>query len=311
VHTLELVRIAAGAVVLLWGLILLPDAADFFSQERLGRQPAGGLPLAWLSSSPLMARLNVGAVAVAGAMLMFGWRSRAASVVVLVGMLSLHAVDPGVFNSGDRLLLNVALFLALSPLGATTTLMSRCRSEVMRAPKLELWQVRMLQLQLSTIYLATVVHKLSGETWTQGRAGFALFRHEDLFRFVGIPIAFADSLAMSVLVSFGTLVIEVAVAVLIWVPQTRRLAVIVGVALHLAIEALIIVGFFAPAMALLYLAFTPPDTANQWLDQAVIRLRHPWLRRPRPSDEGQTQETLSRPALVVAGGADRSADVRQ
>ena len=145
------------------------------------------------------------------------------------------------------------------------------------------WPVRLAQLQLSVVYVATVWHKVGGYTWLSGRAGMRLFRHEDMFRFVDhVPLWLADSMPLSQLVSWGTLSVELFVALAIWHPRLRRWAVAAGVLLHLSIDLLMVVGFFAPVMGLLYLAFTPPQVAARLLGPLRIPARRP----AQPRDDG-------------------------
>ena len=57
---------------------------------------------------------------------------------------------------------------------------------------------------------------------------------------------------------------ELLIGILIWNRRCRPIVAIIGTALHLAIMVTIAVGFFSPAMLLLYLAFIPAETAKRW-----------------------------------------------
>jgi hypothetical protein len=201
---------------------------------------------------------------VSSACLVVGYRTRAAALVVFLGLLAFQRRDPWAFDSGDGLLRVTALYLALSPAGAALSLdrARRTRDRFWEFPARAPWALRLMQVQLSVIYLATAWTKLRGATWNDGTAVSYALRVGDLERFP-IPRFVTDSTLIANLMTYGTLTIEIALGVLVWNRRARPWVLGLGVALHLSIEYSMRVGFFTAAMFVLYLAFVPPETASR------------------------------------------------
>src|SRR5690349_22194302 len=87
--------------------------------------------------------------------LLVGWHSRLAAVVVFIVILSFERRAPLAFNSGDALVRIEALFLAISPCGAALSLdQRRTTGPFWSAQTRPNWPIRLLQVQLSLIYIA-------------------------------------------------------------------------------------------------------------------------------------------------------------
>lgn len=267
---LALVRIALGTLIALWAVSLLPDARAFLG-------PDGVLPsvpqvrlrtgiLQWWTTE-VAALVVVGALIPAGLAVAVGLRTRAVTLLSFVLLLSIGRRDPYVMNSGDALLRHATLFLALSPAGAAFSVDRYLadRARFWEVPHAAPWGLRLLQIQLTFVYLFSSFEKLRGEPWLQGTALADAWRITDLAR-VGLPLPAYDSLLVTNVLTFATLVIEIAIAVLIWNRRARVYVVAAGVALHLGIELTMAVGFFSAVAVSLYLAFVPDDTAERWLE---------------------------------------------
>lgn len=279
--TLGLFRIAYGVVVTLWTLSLLPNLFDFFSSGGvLPQYPNDG---AWLwgvlelsTSTPLLittfVALLIGAVA-----LTVGFHSRIAAVVVWVGVLSFSHRNPLIGNSGDELIGNVALFLTLAPSGASLSLdrlRSVGRERFWEFPTRAPWALRLVQIQLSVVYLSAVWDKVQGELWRNGTAVSYALRIADVGR-VPAPGFLTHSPLISELMTFGTLALEASLGVLVWNRVARPWMLTLGISLHLGIEVSILVGFFSMMMITSYLSFVPDETASR----RIIQVRDRYVRR--------------------------------
>jgi hypothetical protein len=266
---LAFVRIALGLLITLWGVSLLPDARAFFGPEGVlptvpeVRLRTGILQL-WRTDAAAL--VVVGALIPAGLAVAVGFRTRAATLASFVLLLSLGRRDPYVMNSGDALLRHATLFLALSPAGAALSLDRYLadRTRFWEVPHASPWGLRLLQIQLTFVYLFSSFEKLRGDPWLEGTALGDAWRITDLAR-VGIPLPAYDSLLLTNVLTFSTLVIELAIAVLIWNRRARVYVVAAGIALHLGIEVTMSVGFFSAVAVSLYLAFVPDETAERWV----------------------------------------------
>ncbi len=245
-------RVACGLLVLGWTVSLLPDAQAFLGNDGLTTGPVSGTPGFWTADlvSPYAVLALLAASSVA---LVLGWRTRVASVLVVALLIAVQRRNVYVLNSGDLLLRELALFVALMPAGACWSLDARRRgSSPPRAP----WALRLLQLQVSALYLFSVTAKLGGDSWQNGTAVGKAVQLEDLQRLV-IPESLATSVTVSALLTYGTLVAEAFLVVGLWLPRTRWWAMAAGVGIHLGIEATLLIGWFSLTVIACYLAFVP------------------------------------------------------
>src|SRR4051794_886299 len=264
-------RIAVGVLTIGWTLSLLPDARAFLDPNGLAHALPHYDSGAWVV--PLGPPYLVLAVLLAAAVaLALGWRTRIVSVVVAVLLLAVQRRDPWVLNSGDLLLRELAFFVMLMPAGETWSLDARRRGvERMRAP----WALRLVQLQVSALYLFSVWAKVRGQDWNNGTAVGIALQLEDLQRFV-LPSALSTSLLVSAFLTYSSLAVEASLAFGLWLPRLRYWVMAAGVGLHLGIEASLLIGWFSLAVISSYVAFVPP---------ADLRKAVAWVRALRARGE--------------------------
>jgi len=302
-YPLGLVRIAFGVLVVAWGIALLPDLPEFFGTDGVApRQPenpyAWGLFEFWTSDQALL--IGCVALVLAGIAMTVGWHSRLAALLVFVLILSFQHRNPAVFNSGDAVVLVEALLLAISPCGTALSIDQRRRdgsfwSAEMRAP----WALRLVQLQLSVIYLASVRTKMSGDSWPRGTAVSYALQLEDMLLVHPPHWVTANAILMNI-ASWSTLTLELALGILVWNRRLRPWLLAAGLLMHTTIMLTINVGFFSPAMFVLYLAFLSPETVRR-LPMNIRRLAgHLRLRQHRtPVVEMESPpEPAERPSLT-------------
>ena len=266
--TFALFRIAFGVLVLAYTLSLAPTLFAFYSDDGiLPAQPEYSGTLAWglLGVFPsdgavvlFYFLLLVGAIC-----LLVGFQTRLAALVVFVCLISFGRRNPWVLNSGDLLVQVLAFYVLLMPSGAALSV-DRWLREPGRFwlfPTRAIWPLRLVQVQVSILYLAAVWAKVRGTTWNDGTAVSYAFRIGDLDR-LPVPGFVTDSLVLANLMTFGTLAIELSLGILVWNRVLRPWVLLLGVALHLGIDYSVRVGFFSYAVLAAYVAFIPPDTAR-------------------------------------------------
>lgn len=260
-YPLGAVRMAFGAVMVVWSLSLLPDLSTLFGPNgTLHSQPGGLWGLLGYSNSQTWLVIAWLALFGSSIALMLGWQSRIAALAVFLLILSFERRDPYVFNSGDLLLRIEALFLVLAPCGAALSLDQRRKSgKFWDASEASIWTLRLFQLQMSLVYLSTLQSKLSGTTWPGGTAASYSMRLPDL-AVLSVPSFVWNNALLINVITWGTLVLEVSLALLVWNPRLRPWVLGAGVVLHLSIQATLAVAFFSVAMFVLYIAFLSPDT---------------------------------------------------
>jgi uncharacterized membrane protein YphA (DoxX/SURF4 family) len=271
-----LVRIAWGLVAAVWAITLLPDVDPFLTDGALRYDRPRGAgswnPLDWTDwhGAPMAVCILL---IVAGLLTAVGFRTRLSSAVAALSMLALQRTNPTVFNSGDLVLRQIGVFLALAPAGLILSVDSmRARRKdprpAVEPPRRAPWALRLLQLDIALGYALTAWAKLRGATWHDGTALVRALRIEDLQRFALPEWLLRQDVLMNAL-TWGTLAFEASFAVLVWKRRWRPWVLGLGVAFHLAIDVCFDVGFFSWAMILGYLAFVPPEVA----DQVIARIR--------------------------------------
>lgn len=282
--TVALVRIGFGLLAFLWAVSLAPDLLDFFSEDGiLAAQPEQG-PGVWgllgvfegdAAVLAVYLGLLLGSVA-----LVFGCFTRLAALLVFVALLSFARRNPFILNSGDGLVRVIGLMVLLMPAGAALSIdrLRRTKAEFWDFPMRAPWALRLMQIQLSVIYLSTVWQKVRGVSWNDGTAVSYALRIADLERFP-VPGLLSESVTLTNLATFGTLATEFSLGVLVWNRKLRPWVLSIGVAMHLSIDYSLRVGFFSYAMFVLYLAFVPPETARHLI--LSMRDRIAAIRRPR------------------------------
>jgi hypothetical protein len=279
VAPLVLIRIAFGTLVFLWALSVLPDARTFFGPGGVLADPPsrdGAWSVLHVWDTGTAAVVLVVLLGIGGLLLVVGLWSRAAAAVVFVAFVSLGNRNGFIGNSGDALMRVLSLYVLLAPVGAAFSVDALRRGQsLLDFPRKPAWPLRLIQIQVSLIYLGTVWAKLRGHAWPDGDAVAYAFRLEDLARFPA-PDVGASTLVTHVL-TYGTLVVEAALGVLVWVPRARKWVLLAGVCLHLGIEYRLRVGFFSWTILTTYLSFVPGETAERVLAR-VARLRsRRWL----------------------------------
>jgi hypothetical protein len=295
-YTLGAVRIAFGVLAVAWTLSLIRDLDEFFSTAGIVPvQPASayewGVFEIWTNDQALVigwAVLLVSAIA-----LTVGWHSRLAALIVFVLIMSFEFRNPFVFNSGDNLIRVEALFLAMSPCGAALSLdqyrtTGSFWSAQIRAP----WPIRLMQVQLTLVYLATFQVRMTGEKWPNGTALSYAFRLEDML-IITVPQWISTNALLMNVATWGTLLVELAIGILVWNRRCRPIVLAAGLVLHSAILVTVAVGFFTPAMFVLYVAFVSPETIRRLPDRLkhVVRQR---AQKPQPPCIDTHPESLDR-----------------
>jgi hypothetical protein len=159
---------------------------------------------------------------------------------------------------------NLALFCALAPSGVSLSLdrMRTAPGRFWEFPARAPWALRLIQIQLSVVYLAAVWQKLQGDLWRNGTAVSYALRITDIGR-VPTPGFITGSITLTELMTFGTLALEVSLGILVWNRTARPYVLTLGVLMHLAMDLSLLVGFFSLIMIVAYICFIPPDTTTR------------------------------------------------
>ena len=274
---LGLFRIAFGLIAFAWAISLFPDLDAFFSTRGIEPESvdASWGVLGHFDSGGALTAVYVALLASALCVLL-GYRTRLASVVLFAAIFSFVERAPSVFNSGDGLLRNFSFFLMFAPAGAALSIdrWKTARDGFWEFPARAPWALRLIQVQVSLVYLAAAWSKLYGPAgfgdtaWTNGTALSYVLRLEDLERF-GLPAMLAASITLSTVASYLTIAVELMIGVLVWNRAARPMVLALGVGLHLSIDLTLRIGFFSALMLASYITFLSPAAARG----AILLLR--------------------------------------
>ena len=277
---LAVFRIAYGLVATLWTLTQLPHLFVFYGPDGVLPTPPAVGPGQWsvlstFNSVPVLAVVWL-ATLLAGVALTAGASPRIAAIVLLVGMIAFTRRDPYVLNGGDLLVRVLAVYLIFAPSGESLSWdrWRRDRAHFWEFPRRAPWALRMLQVQLSVIYLAAVWAKLQGDVWRNGTALSFALRMLDQLR-APSPELVAGSPLLVEWLTFGTLLVELSIGLFVWNRRARWWVLGAGFLMHLGIEIFIMVGFFSVGMWVLYLVFLPAERT----ERTVLVLRDRWRER--------------------------------
>lgn len=191
---------------------------------------------------------------------MMGLFTRTSLVIALLCMTSFHQRTIWYLSSSEVLMRTITLLLICSPCGHTLSVDSILGKYFKRFNKPRdwpIWALRLIQIQLSVVYLWTVWHKLKGETWLDGTAVYYATRVESLGNF-SIPFVF-NSLPAMKFMTWGTLLIEFSLGALIWNRKLRKPVILIGLFFHLSLLYVMGIWFEFYMMALLVNFYKPEE----------------------------------------------------
>jgi vitamin K-dependent gamma-carboxylase-like protein len=284
--TFAVFRIAFALVVVGWTVSLAPTLYAFYSTDGiLPSQPEYEGTAAWgllgVFESDIAVTVMYFLLLLGGIALLFGFQTRIAAVVVFICLVSFGRRNPWVLNSGDQLLQALAFYVVLMPAGAALSVdrLLKRGEPFWDFPTRAIWPLRLVQIQVSIIYLAAVWAKVRGTTWNDGTAVSYAMRIEDVGR-LPVPGFITDSIVISNVFTYGTLATELALGILVWNRVLRPWVLLLGVGLHLGIDYSVRVGFFSYAILITYIAFLPPGTATSLILSFRDRISDWSLPRP-------------------------------
>lgn len=241
-------RILFGCVLTVWFLgwirgadLLLPDRlASARGVDSMISLPGGRV--SWVVWAWAIVGMLASALLAAGVV----WRP--AAVVAAACAVSIIAHDRAGRNGGDLLIGTWALLTALAAAfdGGGWGRASSRRETLARATASP-WLRRMLLCQLTIVYAASVLHKLAAPDWRSGMAvAYAL--NFGPWRLPVDPGVLLDVPMLSRILTWGTMLVELAIPLLLWRRRWQWWGVALVLALHLGIELTLDVGFFGIAM---------------------------------------------------------------
>src|SRR5450432_1004264 len=254
-HLLAMVRIV-------FGLLLLNEAwlatqhlrapgffADYFYQPML--------PEALVASEPTYSAIV--AVQWGAALAVIVGRAARPALLVAASLLVYSMLcDRLWFHHYRHTMAAFSTLLAFAPCDRHLVL-----GRVGRGGAAPLWAANAIKAQVSLMYLTSGGSKLFDPDWRGGlmmRGMVASFAR--LVQSRGLPAEWIAALETPVgasLMAKGAITTELMLAVLLWWPRTRRIALWIGIGFHVSISLMTPVQLFTAEMLAIYLVFVTPD----------------------------------------------------
>jgi hypothetical protein len=204
---------------------------------------------------------------------MIGFFTRYSLILAFVLMTSFHQRNIWLLSSAEVLMRTITLYLIFSPCGhslSVDSLLGRFFAEFKRPKTWPIWALRLIQIQISVVYLWTFWHKLKGDDWFDGSAVYFATRMDSMTNFT-IPYLM-DSMTFLKLATWSTLLVELSLGILVWVKDFRKPVILIGIAFHLGIELVMSIPFFELYMISLLINFYTPEELKAFVDRVVGNL---------------------------------------
>jgi vitamin K-dependent gamma-carboxylase-like protein len=279
-------RILFGVQLFNWFWQLFPNLTAFFTDEGILPRRAQAL-----SDGDRLSLLNLSGdwwfVAViwfvsclVALALTLGWHTRVMGLLAFILVSSFSWRDPLILDGSDLVFRLVPLWLAFTPAGERWSIDARRRA----TPVGRGWAlpIRILELQIAWIYLATGLEKLGGIDWINGTAAYYALQLEHTFARPWAH-AFAVDPLMSHLITWYTIGVELSFLPLAMFPseRTRLVATVSAAAMQLGILVLMNVGNFPLVMLAAGVLFVPPDWIHRTMRDNDTLAPSPPRARPR------------------------------
>jgi hypothetical protein len=262
---LAVLRIGVAAALIGEAALIAPQMLEYFGpsgiiqspvSDLLAREslPSLGTVVRAFSSSGLSqttaVRVAFGAYVLSLHLLLFGCLTRVAAIAAWLLFLSFKSSGSAAAY-GAYEFAHIALFYcAVLPVGEASSV------DAMRHPQSASagarLGLRIIQIHLCIVYLASGLEKASGEQWWTGEAIWRALMRPGLARFDFGWLAFHPVIAM--LAGWATLAVELGYAFFVWPKRTRSLWMALVVGLHLGIAVTLGLAFFSAVMITLNIA---------------------------------------------------------
>ncbi len=255
-----LVRIAFAVTALLNLIDLWPDRLTFFSSAGMIERevlreayPGPYVSLFYWRDDPEFVTAVFVVAACALVCLGLGIGTRFAAGIVWLFVSSYIARGFPAIHGWDILQRIIAFVLMISPTDRCWSVSAWWRGARGEAPaKVPRYGLLLLQVQVAVVYWQTVWFKVKDEAWRSGEF-IAYFLRSMYSRFPDWPWERWELL--SNLLTYGTLVVETILPLLLWSRRWRWWGIALGFALHLGIWASSSLWLFSLVMLVPYAAF--------------------------------------------------------
>lgn len=259
--------------------------------------------------------------ATAGAF-MLGWHTRLACPMLALLVFSLQERNPYITDGGDNLLRILLVYLIFADCGARWSLDARRQQPP--DPGSVRWQLgsvlhnaalALVVFQVCVVYETAGLAKVQGPKWQDGTAIYYVLRDAQFATWPGISRLVSQDAVLVNLLTWGTVLLQVAFPLLLLRTWTRRAALAATTSFHLGIGLLMGLPLFSATM-ILSEAVLVSDRAWEALGRAVGRTIRSGRAGPpgvpdlpaalsRPERTPESTSAGTRPGGTAAGSLSR------
>ena len=322
---LELSRIGIGAALLVNYSLATPYLFYFWGESAWipNATISNYVNYPWMQSifhcltSPWKSSIFHAILLLSSAAFMVGWRTSWVKWIVFIGEVSYDQRNIVLVYGANQILCSLLFILCLAPIGRALSL-DRVR-EVREAkhkdadakllPNYSVWAgacVRLMQIQMATVFFYSATEKLRGNDWRNGDAIWLVFSNIDYYNRFLLDL-FASHYWLVNVATYGTILAEIAFPILIWQSATRPYLLAAAIFLHIQIGLFMGLLYFSFIMIMGHMSFV----REEWL----ARLTATWKKTiggksdNRQVSDGDdhsgkepTDPNISSGHLLVAGG---------
>lgn len=259
----SMLRIGYACLLLVFLSLWFLDAELWFTDSGVLRADTArhmdrgsyGSLFFWLPATNTVIYGCLGLLLIQSMLLLLGCWSRFQIACIYVWLTSFQHRNPLIVDGEDTVFRLIAFFMILMPLDYAWSLTGRRRSGAEARRPASAWALRLVQIEITAIYMSAAWSKWQGTTWRDGTALYYVARMDDVFGRLWLP---EDLFQIGWLVqtaTWGALGLETALPLLLWLPKTRRLGIAVGIGFHLMIELTMHLFLFEWIMMLGLLSF--------------------------------------------------------
>ncbi|MDR3691383.1 MAG: HTTM domain-containing protein [Fimbriimonas sp.] len=214
--------------------------------------------------------------ALAALLTCLGLWTRLSSIILAVGVVSLHHRNSAILHGGDTVVRLASLYLAIAPSGAACSLdrlIGILKGKVALPPVMvSMWPQRLIAYNTALLYLTTTWTKWGGHLWQNGTANWYPARLAEFHRFP-VP-AFMNQVPVVYVTTYATLAVEFALGTLVFFRPLRGWVLLAGLILHGYIDYSMNIPLFSYLVTSLYITFYDGEEVAEW----ARRLGSKWTR---------------------------------
>jgi len=275
--SLAVFRIVWGALLIFNAMLMRKDLALLFGPE--GYHPTAAFKkeqkfkfslLNYLPSTNRSVYLIWTLYVIAALTLLCGFYTRTSSVIVFVTMISLHHRNCYVLSGGDIVQRLLGFLLIFSPAGAVLSVdCVLAGREFWEADlKFDPWAWRLVQIQISMVYLRSIFWKMKGKLWRNGTAVWFSIQQDEFSR-ARVPELLVNRFTIP-FVTWSVMVVQLTVGTGVWFDELVYPVLLAGVAMHVMLDIFLNLQLFSWTMVASYLLFIQPHDLSVWLGLTTV-----------------------------------------